>query len=128
MMKKRILVVDDEKAIRNSFELTFEDSDYKVDTAESGKAGVEKVQKNDYELIFLDLKMPEMNGVEALKQIKKIKSSIPIYIITAFHKDFFNELEQASSNGYEFELLQKPLNSDQLFCLVDNVLQNVKTK
>ena len=121
-MKKKILVVDDEKAVRNSFLLTFEDSDYDVDTAESGTQGISKVKNQEYALIFLDLKMPEMSGVETLKEIKKIKKNIPVYIITAFHKDFFHDLENAVNQGYEFELLQKPLKSDRLFEIVDNIL------
>lgn len=127
-MKKKILVIDDEKAVRNSFLLTFEDSEYEIDTAESAKHGIAKVRLNDYALIFLDLKMPEMNGVEALKEIKKIKQKIPVYMITAFHKDFFHELEEAVNEGYEFELLQKPLKSDQLYEIVDNILKKAKAK
>lgn len=121
-MKKKILVVDDEKAVRNSFLLTFEDSDYDVDTAESGIQGITKVKNHEYALIFLDLKMPEMSGVETLKEIKKVKKNIPVYIITAFHKDFFHDLEKAVNQGYEFELLQKPLKSDRLYEIVDNIL------
>lgn len=126
--KKKILIVDDEKAIRNSFMLTFEDSDYDVDTAKSGVEGLICVSNTDYDIVFLDLKMPGMNGVEALRKIKEMNKDVPVYIITAFHKDFFNELEEAAADGIDFELLQKPLSSNDLFNVVDNIMNSANTQ
>jgi DNA-binding NtrC family response regulator len=121
-MKKNILVIDDDKAIRNSFVLTFEDTNYKIDTAPNGKAGLEKILLYDYDVVFLDLKMPEMNGVKVLEEINRIGKNILVYIITAFHQEFFLELETARSKGHQFEILQKPLNSEQLKNVVDCIL------
>jgi DNA-binding NtrC family response regulator len=123
-MKKNILVIDDEKVIRNSFLLTFENSEYQVDTAESGRAGLNKIIENKYDLVFLDLKMPEMDGVETLRLIRNFSKDIQVYIFTAFHKEYFNDLESASRQGLRFEIVQKPLDADQLRHLVTSILRD----
>lgn len=123
-MKKKILVIDDEKAIRNAFTLTFENTEYAIETAESGMEGIEKIKKENYDLVFLDLKMPQMDGVETLNHIRDFNKNLLIYIFTAFHRDFFTELEKAANKGLSFEIVQKPLDSEQLRALVDNLLRN----
>ncbi len=122
-MDKRILVIDDEEAIRKSFVLTLEDEGYQVDTAESGEIGLEMKQSSDYDLILLDLKMPGMDGVETLRRLRKTDKAVPIYIITAFYKEFFDKLKQAEEDGIDFELLRKPIDSEQLVLMVKSILQ-----
>jgi CheY-like chemotaxis protein len=122
MMEKKILVIDDDKAIRNSFVLTFEDTDCKIETAESGLQGVEKIKNNHFDLVFLDLKMPQIDGVQTLRRIREFNKSLLVYIFTAFHRDFFIELEEAVSDGLQFEIVQKPLDSEQLKELVFSIL------
>jgi CheY-like chemotaxis protein len=126
-MKKRIIVIDDEKAIRNSFLLTFEGSDYLIDTAESGYEGIEMLKKHSYDLVFLDLKMPRMDGVETLHQIRGFNKNVLIYIFTAFHPDFFEKLEKAAEDGLHFEIVQKPMDSPQLLELVQRILTTKNT-
>ena len=122
-MNKKLLVIDDEKSVRKSFELTFEDSDYNIETAESGKKGIERIKENTYELIFLDLKMPEMNGVETLKEIRKINTKVRVYIITAFLSEYLDELKEATSqDNLDFEIMHKPLDSEQLTKIVNQIL------
>lgn len=121
-MEKKLLVIDDDKAIRNSFLLTFEDTEYKIDVVENGKDGIQRIRSFNYNIVFLDLKMPKMNGVQVLEEINKIGKKVTVYIITAFHQEFFSKLEEARNNGYQFEILQKPLNSEQLKNVVDCIL------
>lgn len=123
-MDNRILVIDDEKAIRNSFLLTFENSKFKVDTASSGLEGLDKLLNSHYDLVFLDLKMPSIDGVETLRRIRKFNTTTVIYIFTAFHRDFLKELEEAATEGLDFEIAQKPLDGKQLIDLVTNILTN----
>jgi len=80
MKDKRILVIDDEAAIRKSFVLALEDTEYSVDTAESGKKGIEKERENNYDLIFLDLNMPGLNGVETLRILRSIDDKVPFIL------------------------------------------------
>lgn len=122
-MDKRILVIDDDEAIRKSFVLTLEDEGYQVDTAESGERGLVMKRSSDYDLIFLDLKMPGMDGVETLRRLRKIDRDVPIYIITAFHREFFDRLKQAKEERIDFELLRKPIDSERLVLMVKSILQ-----
>ena len=124
-MTKRILVIDDEDAIRKSFELALEDSGYQVDTASSGMEGIEMLKSQNYDLVFLDLKMPGMNGVETLREIRKLNKDIPVYIVTAFYGEFFEELKHMAEQGVEFEVLNKPVDGDMIFTLCKSVLEGV---
>lgn len=121
-MSKRILVIDDKEDIRESFELSLEDSEYAVDTAESGQRGLEMIANRNYDLIFLDLKMPGMNGVDTLREIRKTDNKTPVYIITAFHSEFFDQLKDIQKEGIEFELLKKPIDSNQIFNITKGIL------
>ena len=106
-MGKHILVIDDDPKVRKSFSLTFEDSPYHIETAESGEQGVKKAKNMIFDLIFLDLKMPGMNGVETMRELRSMNRDVPIYIVTAFHMEFFNQLQSAMQDGLDFELLRK---------------------
>ncbi len=125
MTKKmnRILVIDDEEAIRKSFVLALEETEYQVDTAESGEKGIEMEKGGKYDLIFLDLKMPGLNGVETLQELRKIDKGVPIYIITAFYEEFFEELKGSEKDGIEFEVLRKPFSGDQILLTAKSILK-----
>ncbi len=122
-MSKRILVIDDDAAIRKSFALALEDADCQVDTAESGEAGVDKASNTEYDLIFLDLKMPGINGVETLIRLRDNGHRMPVYIITAFHEEFMDQLRVAADEGYEFEVMQKPIESQDLVRITKAILE-----
>jgi DNA-binding NtrC family response regulator len=122
-MSKRILVIDDDRAVRRAFALSLEDTGYELETAESGETGITKVQGSRYDLIFLDLKMPGMNGVQTLQEIRKIDMDVPVYIITAFHEEFVSQLKSAQQNGVQFELLRKPVDGKHLLMIVRGVLE-----
>ena len=79
----RILIVDDEKWVREVFKDFCELTDiFNVDLAQSGEEAIEKVRVNHYDLITMDLIMPEMSGLDALNAIKKVSPKVPIMIIT----------------------------------------------
>ncbi len=125
-MSKRILVIDDDLAIRKSFALALEDANCQVDTAESGKEGIDKVSNTEYDLIFLDLKMPGINGVETLIRMRDGGYKMPVYIITAFHEEFIDQLRIAADKGYEFEVMQKPIMSEDLVRITEAILQGAR--
>lgn len=122
-MNKQILVIDDDAGIRDAFILALKNTEYIVDTAESGKEGISKEQKKKYDLIFLDLKMPGMNGIEVLREIRKVNRDIPIYIITAFYKEFFEELKAVQEEALKYELIKKPIVDEQILLVVKSVLE-----
>jgi len=122
-MNKRILVIDDDAGIRKAFALALEDMPYKLDAAESGEKGIEMGQNNKYNLIFLDLKMPGLNGVETLRELRKISRDTPVYIVTAFYNEFFESLKAVRDDGLDFELLKKPIGSDEIVLIARSVLE-----
>lgn len=119
---KRILVIDDDEGIRKLFLLSLEGKGFQIDTAESGEKGIEILQQTKYDLIYLDLKMPGMNGVETLRELRKMNKDVPVYIITAFHEEYFDQLKAAEQNGIDFELLKKPFDSEQLILVTKGIL------
>ena len=85
-MTHRILVIDDETGIRDAFELALAgDPQLAVETAASGAEGIAKAAAARPDLVFLDLNMPEMNGVETMRRLLGADPTLRIYIVTAFH-------------------------------------------
>jgi len=122
-MNKHILVIDDDAGIRESLSLILGDAGYQVDTVESGEQGIERVRNNKYDLIFLDIKMAGMNGIETLREIRKMGKKIPVYIITAFQREYFRQLEGAKQDGMDFEVIEKPFDRKRLLSLVKDILE-----
>ena len=113
-MSINILVIDDEEAIRKSFILALEGTGYNVETAESGEQGIEKARETKFHLIFLDLRMPGLDGVETLRELWKMGQTVPIYIVTAFYDEFLEELQSAANDGISFQLLRKPVSAHDI--------------
>jgi len=113
-MSISILVIDDEEVIRKSFILALEGTGYNVETAESGEKGIEKARETNFDLIFLDLRMPGLDGVETLRELWKIGQNVPIYITTAFYEDFLDQLQRAADDAISFYLLKKPVDGDEI--------------
>ena len=122
-MSKHILAIDDDAGIRDAFIMAHKGTGYQLDTAETGKEGIEKERSKKYDLIFLDLKMPGMSGIEVLREIRKVNKETPIYIITAFYKDFADELQIAAKEGLTYELMKKPIRSNQILLVTKSVLE-----
>jgi len=82
--KANILVIDDEETIRSLFKEILEELGHRVITAETASKGLALVNHQDFDLVFLDLKMPGMDGAELFRQIKIIKPKLPVTIITGY--------------------------------------------
>lgn len=80
----KILVVEDEQHQRELYAMELQDEGYEIDQASSGKEAVDKVRKVKYDLVVLDIRMPEMDGIEALGKILSRDKKIPIIIYTAY--------------------------------------------
>lgn len=119
---KRILVIDDEEAVRKSFVLALEETGYQVDTTASGEEGIRLWKKDPYDLVFLDLKMPGMDGVETLRALRSMDSTVPIYIITAFYGEFFEQLKIAEKENMEFDIMRKPIGGDGIRLVAKSIL------
>lgn len=121
-MLKRILVIDDDSTVRDAFDLALEDSGYEVVLADSGETGIEQAIAQRPDMVFLDLRMPGLDGVDVLRRLNDIDSTIPVYIVTAFHQEFFARLNHAIEEGLTFELARKPLNGAQIRTIAQSVL------
>jgi len=127
-MNKRILVIDDDRIIRKLFLHALEETKYQVDTAESGEKGVEMQREFKYDLIFLDLNMPGMNGIETLREIRSTEPDIPVYIVTAFYKEFLEEISSAIDDGLKFEITHKPITPDGIVLIAKSAIESQKVK
>lgn len=121
-MNQRILVIDDEDAVRDSFALALGAAGFEVDTAESGEEGLRMIEDVAYGLIFLDLAMPSMNGVKTLRKIRESDWDVPVYIFTAFDKDLLAELETARRENLNFEVLKRPDAADLIVKITELIL------
>ena len=126
-MSKRILVIDDDETIRNIYKHALKQTPYQVIVAESGKFGVELQRRFKYDLIFLDLSMQGMNGIEVLREIRKNDGDVPIYIVTSFYNDFLEEISSAIEEGLKFEIIHKPLTLEQIVSIAVSNIENSKT-
>ena len=120
-MKFTILVIDDEKNIREGLSMALEDEGYEVITAEDGKKGLEKALCDAVDLIITDLRMPLISGEEILKKVVTELPSIPVIVLTG-HGTVELAVEAMRIGAYDF--LTKPLDLDRLFRLVKRALEN----
>lgn len=110
--QKNILVVDDQPINRNLLEIYIKNINdkYNILTAENGKEAVEIAKTNDLDLIFMDIQMPIMTGIEACKIIKKTKPELPIIVVSAYLGLGFIKTDLSC-----FDLkLSKPINLDKI--------------
>lgn len=82
--RSRVLVVDDESSIRELLQKTLALAEYEVDTAPDGRAAMERLRLGSYDLLIADLKMPGMDGLTLIREAKRLKTDLPIIIITGF--------------------------------------------
>lgn len=113
----RILIVDDEAMICEEFRDLLVEEDHQVDTAVNGEEAIKKVQDNDYDLIFLDVLMPRMEGRQVLDRLKKIKP-IPVVIMSGYLPA--NKEKEIIALG-AYACLRKPLDLSKVKGLVQSV-------
>jgi len=121
-MKKQILIVDDEQHILRLFSRILSGENREVHAVASGQEALERVQAQTFDLILLDLKMPGMNGAQALCRIRETDRQVPVFIVTAFENEFGNALQKLQEAGIAFEILNKPIEKEQLLSAVESVL------
>jgi DNA-binding NtrC family response regulator len=117
----KILVIEDEAAIRRVLtKILSEESDtYQVEEAEDGLIGIEKIKKDDFDLVLCDIKMPKMDGVEVLEAIKKIKPEIPVIMISG-HGDLDTAVNTMRLGAFDY--ISKPPDLNRLLNTVRNAL------
>jgi excisionase family DNA binding protein len=114
-----ILVIDDEEVIRLLFKETLEELGHRVITAETGSEGLELVKQRDFDLVFLDLKMPGMDGAELFRQIRAVKPKLPVTIITGYPDS--DMMARALAQG-PFGVMKKPFGESDIIAAVHSFL------
>ncbi len=117
----KILIIEDEAAIRRVLTkiLSEENDNYKVEEAEDGQIGLEKIKNDDYDLVLCDIKMPKMDGVEVLEAVKKIKPEIPMVMISG-HGDLETAINTMRLGAFDY--ISKPPDLNRLLNTVRNAL------
>ncbi len=121
----KILVIDDERAIRNTFKEILEYEGYSVDISENGKDGLEKAAKAHYSLIYSDVKMPEMDGIEFLEKMSETGNQVPVVMISG-HGNIETAVEALKKGAYDF--IEKPLDINRLLITTKNAIETGSQK
>ena len=124
-MKPRILVIDDDVAIRDSFKMTLEYEGYDVMLAASGDEGVKLVERESPDLVFCDIKMPGMDGLEVLQKLHHMVGVTPVVIITG-NADIQNAVEATRLGAFDF--IEKPVERDRMLLTARNAIDTRRLK
>lgn len=116
----KVLVVDDDNGLRLTVSSALGDASYLVDQAQDGEEAINKVRANSYNLVLLDVNMPRLNGIDALKQIKAYDPSIIVIMLTAY-SNVRDAIEATREGAYNY--LEKPIKAENLVYLIDKALK-----
>ena len=122
MPMARILVIDDELVIRQALAIMLANVGHKVETAENGRAGLELLERESFDLVLTDILMPEMDGVEAMRKLRALPSPPKIVAMSGgvqlTREDFPRAAELLGADA----ALSKPVRARELYALVDRLL------
>ncbi|MBO8444189.1 MAG: sigma-54-dependent Fis family transcriptional regulator [Bacteroidetes bacterium] len=113
----KLLIIDDERSIRNSLKEILADEGYEVDVAEDGSIGCEKAEKERYDAIFCDIKMPNMDGIEVLDKLHRDGVDSAVIMISG-HGDIDTAVECIKKGAFDF--IQKPLDLNRILITIKN--------
>lgn len=114
-----VLVADDEMSLRLVLQTSISKVGYAVDTAENGKEALRMAQETNYDVAILDIRMPEMDGLQAFYEIHKIKPDLPIILMTAFGS---SEIAVNAMKRGAFDYILKPFNLEEVKIIVNRAI------
>ena len=112
-----LLVVDDEEGMRETLRDILEECDYIADTASNGQEAVDKVKTVAYDLVLMDIRMPVMDGIEAMRNMRALRPRWPIIMMTAYSSSA--AVDEACRQGARM-ILYKPLDPDELLGSIES--------
>ncbi|MGI8544893.1 MAG: sigma-54-dependent transcriptional regulator [Aridibacter sp.] len=123
--KKRILLADDDDNLRRVLEFQLLEEGYQIQSAKDGVEALEIFNKNDFDCVITDLRMPNLSGLELLEKIKAANSELPVIVITGF-----GEVETAvtAMKAGAFDYINKPFNRDEILLTIERALNFSETK
>ncbi|MBC8252862.1 MAG: response regulator [Ardenticatenia bacterium] len=114
--KASILVVDDDVSLCKTMSLILKHKSYAVATANDGREAIERVQQTPFDMIFLDIKMPHIDGVESYRRIKAIRPDAVVMMMTAYAvEDLAQQALEEGASG----ILYKPLHIDRVIAIIE---------
>jgi len=113
----KILVIDDERSIRNTLKDILEYEKYEVDLAEDGIKGIEKVKNAEYDIILCDIKMPGLDGIEVLAQLNDLAADTPVVMISG-HGNIDTAVDSIKKGAFDY--IEKPLDLNRLLITIRN--------
>ena len=119
-MKPRVLVIDDEPAIRDALRLILEYDGYEVTCAGSGPEGLSRAQDERPDVVMLDVKMPGMDGIEALRRLRALDDTLPVIVVSG-HGTGATGFEATRAGAFDF--IDKPLGRDRVLVVVANAVK-----
>ncbi|MGE5679933.1 MAG: sigma-54-dependent transcriptional regulator, partial [Bacillota bacterium] len=118
-----IFVIDDEREICESIKMILEYEDYQVEYSTSSPLGLERIESGNFNVLLLDIQMPDLNGFEVLKRIKDNNIEISVIVISAF-SSLENAIKATKLGAFDF--IEKPIDRDKLLLSVRNALNQIK--
>jgi two-component system response regulator AtoC len=125
VLQRRILVADDDPAICELLKTFLEDEGFTVDSAASGQSALDSLKSGDYDLVLLDMRMPEMTGLDVLKQLREKQGELPVILMTAHGSP--NVAIQASSLG-AYSYLTKPFELDDVLYQIRRYFERLELR
>jgi two-component system, NtrC family, response regulator HydG len=119
----KILLIEDDRTFSRILEGFLGKNRYSVETAHDGKSGLKKFRGGTWDLVLLDYRLPDANGLEMLAELKKNSPSLPVIIMTSF-SDIRTAVKAIKSGAYEY--ITKPVNPDELLLVMKNALEKGK--
>ncbi len=121
--KGKILVIDDEADIRESLDILLSTEGYRVETAENGREGLALLESRHFDLVLLDLMMPDISGMEVLSEVRRRDRETPIFMITAYGS--VENAVQALKNGAN-DYFTKPWDNEKLLIEIDRAIRSAR--
>lgn len=122
--KKKVLVIEDERDLNNLYVKLLRDNGYDAEGELSGKEGLLKIEQNGYDLILLDLLLPDIHGIEILKKINNLKNKYPVVALTNYDKK--EVVEEAMKHGVKAYIKKVNLNPQEFIEEINKIFDFFK--
>ncbi|BAX79567.1 sigma-54-dependent transcriptional regulator [Labilibaculum antarcticum] len=119
----KILIIDDEKSIRNTLKEILSYEDYEVSLAENGLEGIELAKTDEFDVILCDIKMPQMDGIEVLEKTQELQLDTPVIMISG-HGNIDTAVDAIKKGAFDF--LEKPLDLNRILITIRNAMDKSK--
>lgn len=119
MADHRILVIDDNKDFADVFCDMLKANNYKAESCYGGEQAIDMVKENEFDIMFLDIRMPDMDGVETLKEIRKIRPDVMVIMMTGYSMD---DMVHKAIEANASEIIYKPFEIDKVLGLISTVV------